>query len=513
VAKKILLADDSLTIQKVVELTFSDSEYDLICVSNGQRALDKAAEQPPDLILADAVMPEKNGYEVCEAIKSNPATSRIPVILLSGTFEPFDRDRAERLGCDAIVSKPFDSQQLLRQVEALLSRPAGEAPSTATVAIPTMTNPAAAPPPPMPMSRPPAEAGFSSEDFTGAIRNPAAIAGGADLFEEEYGHGDVETAIAAFEKAHPEFAHVEEGAAESAMTPENGNGPDAGAAWEGGEDDTATARQGLAEWLRDEGPGAAASAAPAESAAPPSAAPAPFWVPREPEPELQPIPFSTDDSVARRPAPGPAEPVRADEAPTQQIPLSADFASLRRHDDEEETAEEAPPEPLHFPAPAATFDASAEERTAEIPVAEARALFAAPSGESSEPEPMTPPAAASAAPPSFPEPARRIEAEAEAEAEGDADATEAADAAPVPPEIEELASTTSIGQLKEMLSSVSRGAGGAAGLSDDDIDRLASRVVERLSDKIVREIAWEVIPDVAELVIKQRIKELESGVE
>ena len=80
----------------------------------------------------------------------------------------------------------------------------------------------------------------------------------------------------------------------------------------------------------------------------------------------------------------------------------------------------------------------------------------------------------------------------------------------MPPEIEELAQTTSIGQLKEMLSSVSRPEGG---LSDDDIDRLASRVVERLSERIVREIAWEVIPDVAEIVIKQRIKELEAGVE
>ncbi|HWZ84616.1 MAG TPA: response regulator, partial [Thermoanaerobaculia bacterium] len=69
--KKILLADDSLTIQKVVELTFSDSEYDLVCVSNGQRALDRiVAGETPDLILADVVMPEKNGYEVCEAIKA-----------------------------------------------------------------------------------------------------------------------------------------------------------------------------------------------------------------------------------------------------------------------------------------------------------------------------------------------------------------------------------------------------------------------------------------------------------
>ena len=80
----------------------------------------------------------------------------------------------------------------------------------------------------------------------------------------------------------------------------------------------------------------------------------------------------------------------------------------------------------------------------------------------------------------------------------------------MPAEIEELAQSTSIGQLKEMLSSVSRSEGG---LSDDEIDRLATRVVERLSEKIVREIAWEVIPDVAELVIKQRIKELEAGAE
>src|SRR5260370_20246011 len=120
--KKILLADDSLTIQKVVELTFSDSGYELVCVANAQKALEHIKQDGPDLVLADVVMPEKNGYEVCEAIKSNPATARIPVLLLSGTFEPFDRERAERIGADAIVSKPFDSQQLIAQVEALLDR-------------------------------------------------------------------------------------------------------------------------------------------------------------------------------------------------------------------------------------------------------------------------------------------------------------------------------------------------------------------------------------------------------
>jgi CheY-like chemotaxis protein len=127
--KKILLADDSLTIQKVVELTLSGTDYDLTCVSNGQKALDSLAASRPDLILADVVMPGKNGYEVCEAVKGDPATARIPVVLLSGTFEPFDRERAERIGCNMVISKPFDAKQLLARIETLLEREPGQPPS------------------------------------------------------------------------------------------------------------------------------------------------------------------------------------------------------------------------------------------------------------------------------------------------------------------------------------------------------------------------------------------------
>ncbi len=442
--KKILLADDSLTIQKVVELTFSDSEYELVCVSNGQRVLDRiAAGEMPDLILADVVMPEKNGYEVCEAIKANPATARVPVVLLSGTFEPFDRDRADRLGCDAIVSKPFDSQQLLRQVELLLARPASEIPAAATMAIPVMTLSAAPPAPSaapvVPPAPPPSgEAGFAPEDFTGSIRLPAPVAGGADLFEEEYGQVDVESAIAAFESAHPEFEYGDAVGSEPASLPGDVD-PDP-------DEETHPAAAPAAGWLHEE-----REAAPS----PGPAAPAPFWVPRAPEPEIAPIPFGADDSGVRRPAE--AEPaMRADEAPTQQIPLAAEFAALGRMTDAPADRETDPTSPR---AP--------EERTAEIAISESHALFAAS--------------------PSL--------------LEGSRD---------VPSEIEVLAQNTSIGQLKEMLSSVSRPEGG---MSDDEIDRLASRVVERLSDRIVREIAWEVIPDMAEIVIKQRIKELESGVE
>jgi CheY-like chemotaxis protein len=450
VAKKILLADDSLTIQKVVELTFSDGEYELFCVSNGQRAMDRVAEETPDLILADVVMPEKNGYEVCEAIKANPSTARIPVVLLSGTFEPFDRERAERLGCDAIVSKPFDSQQLLRQVEALLARAPGDIPSTATVAIPVMTNPA----PPPPAERPP-ESGFSPEDFTGSIRTPAEIAGGADLFEEEYGQADVESAIAAFEKAHPESEDAEEDATSAAMAPSEGIdvGEAEPAAEEEQEDSSSTA-----DWMREE-----AEAPLAPEFRPPPPAPAPFWVPREPEPDVQPIPFGADDSASRHTEP---EPMRADEAPTQQIPLSHGLAS-------------SPEEPALPSAPRESDETAPrlpeEERTAEISISEASVLFVAPA-ETPAPSPAV----------------------------GE-DASEMGER-----DLESLAQQTSIDQLKDMLSSVSHSAGS---LTDDEIDRLASRVVERLSDKIVREIAWEVIPDVAEIVIRQRIKELEAGTE
>jgi CheY-like chemotaxis protein len=122
--KKILLADDSITIQKVVELTFSDADYEVVTANNGARAIDRLAEVRPAIVLSDIIMPEKNGYEVCEYIKSHPEFRHIPVILLTGTFEPFDPERAERAGCDAVVTKPFESQSLIHKVEELIGQSA-----------------------------------------------------------------------------------------------------------------------------------------------------------------------------------------------------------------------------------------------------------------------------------------------------------------------------------------------------------------------------------------------------
>ncbi|HKQ98790.1 MAG TPA: response regulator, partial [Candidatus Polarisedimenticolia bacterium] len=130
--KTILLADDSITIQKVVELTFSDGEYRVLCVANGAQALRKIAESRPDIVLLDVIMPEKNGYEVCEAMKADAATAAIPVLLLTGTFEPFDQRRADAAGADGHLTKPFESHTLVARVEELIAaRRSGTLPTRA----------------------------------------------------------------------------------------------------------------------------------------------------------------------------------------------------------------------------------------------------------------------------------------------------------------------------------------------------------------------------------------------
>ena len=118
--KKLLLADDSVTIQKVVQITFSSDDYDLTVVDNGDIAYEKARSLRPDLILADVFMPGKNGYELCAAVKNDPSLATVPVLLLTGTFEPFDETKARSVGADRWIAKPFESQALIACVEELL---------------------------------------------------------------------------------------------------------------------------------------------------------------------------------------------------------------------------------------------------------------------------------------------------------------------------------------------------------------------------------------------------------
>jgi CheY-like chemotaxis protein len=128
--RTILLADDSVTIQKVIELTFMDEDYEVIAVGNGDEALEKLEEVTPDFVIADVHMPGASGYEVARHSKS--LRPEVPVLLLVSTFEPFDEEEAERSGCDAFLKKPFDSQELQRLVEELSAEARGEATAEAS---------------------------------------------------------------------------------------------------------------------------------------------------------------------------------------------------------------------------------------------------------------------------------------------------------------------------------------------------------------------------------------------
>jgi CheY-like chemotaxis protein len=136
--RKILLADDSITIQKVVNLTFSDEGIDVVTVGNGELALRKLNDVRPDIVLADIYMPGKNGYEVCEYIKTNSQFSQIPVLLLVGAFEPFDQAEALRVKADGHLTKPFESRALIATVTRLLA----QAPPAPSQPPPVQTQPA-----------------------------------------------------------------------------------------------------------------------------------------------------------------------------------------------------------------------------------------------------------------------------------------------------------------------------------------------------------------------------------
>ncbi len=120
--RRLLLADDSVTIQKVVHLTFADEGIEVIAVSDGDAAMQKFVESMPDLVMVDVNMPGVSGFQICEMIKQDEETKHIPVILLVGSFEPFDEAEARRVGADDFLTKPFQSiRQLVNKVSDLLN--------------------------------------------------------------------------------------------------------------------------------------------------------------------------------------------------------------------------------------------------------------------------------------------------------------------------------------------------------------------------------------------------------
>jgi CheY-like chemotaxis protein len=381
--RRILLADDSVTIQKVIELTFMDEDFEVRAVSNGDEALALLPEVKPDFVIADVHMPGANGYEVCR--KSKQLRPSVPVLLLVGTFEPFDENEARAAGADSFLKKPFDSQELLQRVQELTA-PIGQAPAAApSLAPPT---PVLAPPPSPPSPVVTERASLPTLDFPARVEpadlSPEPVWGNFDL-EAPSPSPAVPSPVAASEPYdhEPSFAL---------------------------EPDPAYQFEGEPVFELDESP--APFAVPGDV----------FGAPSELALEEPHDHYLPEDPAAAAPA-----------APAAQAEAGFDRAATHE-----------------------------EPHQAWTPPAE----FAPEAWEAPEPEPQgwSAPAPAAAGTPQ-------------------------AAAAP------------------------EAGNGSGQHLSDGDVDRIARRVVELLSDKTVRDVAWEVIPDLAEVIIRDRLRELESQVE
>ncbi len=121
-ARKILLADDSVTAQNMGRKILTEAGYEVITVNNGSAALKKIAELKPDMIILDVYMPGYGGLEVCHRLKENDETARIPVLLTVGKLEPFKAEEARRVRADMHIVKPFEANELLTALAKLEDR-------------------------------------------------------------------------------------------------------------------------------------------------------------------------------------------------------------------------------------------------------------------------------------------------------------------------------------------------------------------------------------------------------
>src|SRR3981081_2095344 len=179
---KILVADDNSNIQKMVGLALKDQGIDVVAVGNGEAAVRKISDIRPDLVFADVFMPVRNGYEVCQYVKSDPTLAHIPVILLVGAFDPLAEQEAQRVGADGVLKKPFvPPDPLISMVKSALLR-AGvaigkaaalveKAPEPAPAARPTpdFLRPAIVPKAPEPIAPQPVGPAISDESFVDEI--------------------------------------------------------------------------------------------------------------------------------------------------------------------------------------------------------------------------------------------------------------------------------------------------------------------------------------------------------
>jgi CheY-like chemotaxis protein len=544
--KKILLADDSITIQKVIELTFSDEDFEVVTVGNGRLAMEKIQEVRPDVVLCDIIMPEKDGYEVCELIKKNAALSHIPVLLLTGAFEPFDQDRAARVGCDGFLAKPFEPETLIAKVKDLLNRAAARPAAPAAAPSPSrpvaVPSPASAPAPFVPLAATAAPPAYAPTATT-APSITTAPAPAAPAAAPAHAQAPAPLAFAS-PPVEPDVTFIPDEPFEDvdvAAFTRAVEGPDAGEEPEpipldtevyGERSEAATSAPDLLPITAEESASIHTAGSDDSSTTVMFKADAVPWaqqtveVPLEERAQAGSAEEALDESpvfeevfeetqevlaessMIEPPAPPPPAPPSAPAQPLSSRPPSPAPAYTPPAPAYTPAPAYAPPAPSFTPpAPARTPAPPAPSAPPPVVSTEAPAVTARPApvaeesayteGPSASPFQTAP--VATMMPPSGPppEPERErepIETLADS-LEGPGEEVSFADLTPSAPAPQEPAEPSIAAEV---------------GVPADMVAQIAQRVVAQISERVVRQIAWEVIPELAEALIKKEIERLKA---
>ena len=142
---KVLVVDDSLSVRKVVQRALESKRIEVLSAASGSEAMDQIAREAPDLIVCDVIMPDMDGYQICDFVKKHPTLGHTPVLLISGIVNSTVLERAAKVRSDDVMRKPFAADELLHRIESLLpaaGRPAvAAAPAPAAVPAPTAPAP------------------------------------------------------------------------------------------------------------------------------------------------------------------------------------------------------------------------------------------------------------------------------------------------------------------------------------------------------------------------------------
>ena len=495
---KLLLADDSVTIQRVIELTFAGEDVEVIAVGDGQKAIDRIGTDRPDIVLTDIGMPERNGYEVAEFVKTHPDLKHIPVVLLTGAFESVDEERVRAIGCDGWLVKPFEPQLVINRVRDLLqgrgsgarwTPPPGQRPSSKGQAAEQPGDVPAASPPAAPQ-RPPAStaARLSPAPAVRARASaPTTVARPlkpADAMEEYFDRLDA--AFANLETGHPSQSddrQVEDGRDQELHRGEPSGSHKPGEELENWDLDTVS--------TNDSAPQTSNLAAASDSDRP-AASPT---KPRAPSARSAP-------PVRQASSAPPAPPVR-------QAPSAPPAPPVRQ-------APSAPPAPPVRQAPSAPPAPPVRQASSAPPVPPVRQTSSAPPAPPVRQASSAPPVRqAPAAPPAPP-------AEETAQPSQPADAPRRAEPAPAPAPAPISVPTPSLADAFTALLAAEqripgwsgatqpRSQAGAPVLPDGLVEELTRRVLDGATDQAVRDVVTDTVSHVAERLVRDEIERIKT---